>query len=175
MTQEVYLKKVNTNVNLVAPMMQPFLPTFVFRHKKENLQKCSLRGLEKREDFRFFSYPLHEPPPDFSHYLVLAVEAPPLSKDDAEHGLVILDATWRYAAKMEQTLGPLLSSLPRRSLPSHFRTAYPRRQQDCPNPETGLASLEAIYLAYSILGRNTDGLLDGYYWKNAFLEKNGLG
>jgi pre-rRNA-processing protein TSR3 len=37
--------------------MSRFLPTIILRHKKENLKKCSLRGLEPREDLRFFTYP----------------------------------------------------------------------------------------------------------------------
>jgi pre-rRNA-processing protein TSR3 len=58
-----------------------------------------------------------------------------------------------------------------RSLPSHYKTAYPRRQLDCPDPERGLASIEALYAAYSILGRSTDGLLDRYHWKEEFLSQ----
>jgi pre-rRNA-processing protein TSR3 len=59
-----------------------------------------------------------------------------------------------------------------RSLPDMFVTAYPRRQCDCPDQLRGLASVEALYVAYFITGRNTDGLLDNYHWKELFLEKN---
>ncbi len=58
-----------------------------------------------------------------------------------------------------------------RSLPSHYRTAYPRRQQDCPDPERGLASIEAIYLCYLLLQRQTKGILDHYYWKEQFFKQ----
>jgi pre-rRNA-processing protein TSR3 len=60
----------------------------------------------------------------------------------------------------------------RSSVPSCFETAYPRRQPDCPDPSKGLASIEALYLAYVILGKPPTGLLDNYYWKELFLEKN---
>lgn len=153
--------------------MQPFLPTIIFRHKKENIKKCSLKGLEKREDFQFFTYPISQIP-DLTHYTLLCLDAPPLSSEDSHRGLLVLDATWRYASKMLQQLAPSLNAVNRRSIPSDYRTAYPRRQNDCPNPETGLASIEAIYAAYHILSWNTQGLLDNYYWKELFFKKNNV-
>lgn len=152
--------------------MQTFPLTVVIRHRLENLKKCSLRGLESRSDFQFFTYPYKELP-DLSGYIVLTVEAPPLTKDDADKGLLLLDATWRYAEKM---IKPFLgkSNYLYRSLPPHYRTAYPRCQNDCPDPERGLASIEALYLCYHLLGRDPSGLLDNYYWKTPFLEKNNI-
>jgi hypothetical protein len=35
--------------------------------------------------------------------------------------------------------------------------------------------VEALYLAYHILGRPTDGLLDSYRWAEEFLRANALG
>lgn len=150
--------------------MQSYPPTVVIRHRLENLKKCSLRGLELRPDFVFLTYP-YSTLPDLVDYIILTLEAPPLSEKDASHGLLILDATWRYAAKMYCPL----QDQPRfiyRSLPAHYRTAYPRRQLDCPDPERGLASIEAIYLSYRLLQRETTGLLDLYYWKENFLKTN---
>jgi pre-rRNA-processing protein TSR3 len=85
--------------------------------------------------------------------------------------LLVIDATWRYAAKMLKSLENQPQFL-YRSLPAHYRTAYPRRQEDCPDPIRGLASLEAIFLSYHLLQRETAGLLDHYYWKKQFLEIN---
>ncbi|MBA3722395.1 MAG: hypothetical protein H0W88_08330 [Parachlamydiaceae bacterium] len=154
--------------------MQQFPQTVVIRHRLENLKKCSLRGLENRDDFLFFRFPYQELElPDLSNYIVLTIDAPPLTKEDLAHGLLVIDATWRYAEKMIQ---PFLgkSQYIYRSLPYHYRTAYPRRQNDCPDPTRGLSSVEAIFLSYHILGRDTTGLLDLYYWKNNFLEINQL-
>ena len=39
-------------------------------------------------------------------------------------------------------------------------------------PAVGLATIEAIYAAYRVLGRDTTGLLDGYHWAEPFLELN---
>lgn len=148
--------------------MFAFPPTLIFRHRKENLKKCSLRGLEDREDLQFWTYPLKELPP-VEGYLLLALNAPPLTREDKSRGLLLLDGTWRYAAKMQERLALPLEL---RSLPAGCVTAYPRRQEDCQDPLRGLASVEALFVAYSVLGRETAGLLDGYYWKELFLEKN---
>ncbi len=152
--------------------MQSFPPTVVIRHRLENLKKCSLRGLESRSDFIFLTYP-YKSLPDLSGYIILAVDAPPLSVDDAKRGLLVLDATWRYAEKMMKPLHQQPQYI-YRSLPHHYRTAYPRCQHDCPDPERGLASIEAIYLSYRLMGRSVEGLLDRYYWKEQFLRINQL-
>lgn len=157
--------------------MQQFISTFVLRHRKENLKKCSLRGLEIREDFRFETYPLAPSIaefPDLSHYILLDINAPPLGEEDNALGLFIIDATWRYAGLMAKQMEPLTKSMTKRSIPACYRTAYPRRQTDCPFPECGLASIEAIYVAYYILKRDVSGLLDHYYWKESFLKINSL-
>lgn len=151
--------------------MQPYPPTVIVRHRKENLKKCSLTGLEDRSDMRFFSYP-NATWPCLDDYVFLSLDAPPLSAKDASHGLLILDATWRKASVISRVLDPYLKNTIKRSLPSHYHTAYPRRQDDCLDPDHGLASVEALFLAYLLLGRDTTGLLDHYYWKDAFLQKN---
>ena len=151
--------------------MNLFPPTVVIRHRRENLKKCSLRGLESREDFIFLSYP-YASLPDLRNYILLTIDAPPLTPIDAGSGLLVLDATWRLADKMHRSLPPHLFLY--RSLPSHYRTAYPRRQEDCPDPTRGLASVEAIYLSYYLLQRDVTGLLDSYYWKEEFLKTNNM-
>lgn len=144
-------------------------PTIIWRHRKENLKKCSLRGLESRKDFQFYSYP-NQALPNLSSYIMLSLDAPPLELNDGMYGLLILDATWRYAEDMAKRIEPTQTI--KRSIPSHYRTAYPRKQTECIDPERGLASIEAIYIAYHIFGRDTTGLLDNYYWKDAFLQLN---
>jgi len=141
-----------------------FPPTIILRHRRENLKKCSLRGLESRNDMVFLTYPTSALP-DLKGYCVLSLNAPELTLEDAHLGLFLIDGTWRYAEKMAKSLTRPFTC---RSLPAHVRTAYPRRQLDCPDPERGLASVEALYLAYTILGRNTEGILDHYHWKNQF-------
>ena len=118
----------------------------------------------------FYTYP-RESLPVVNGYILLTLNAPPLTKEDSDRGLLILDGTWRYAEKMMQRLDPSME-LVERSLPSEIKTAYPRKQEDCSDPERGLASIEAIYAAYYIMGRDVEGLLDHYYWGDDFLELN---
>ncbi len=148
--------------------MFTFPPTIILRHRRENLKKCTLRGLEGRPDFQFFTYP-QSTLPDLSNYILLSMDAPPLTADDRERGLFLIDGTWRYAAQMERQL-PHPHLFQRRSLPATLSTAYPRRQDDCPDPHRGLASIEALYAAYTILERPTENLLDNYHWKDNFLK-----
>ncbi len=145
-------------------------PTLIWRHKRENRKKCSLRGLETRKDFYFVSYP-NPIPLNLKTYLVLDVQAPLLTEKDTNYSILLLDGTWRYTSLMKKNLP---SSIEKRSLPSHFVTAYPRKQEDCPDPKRGLASIEALFLAFWILGKNAEGLLDNYFWKDLFLERNNL-
>ncbi|QVL58159.1 MAG: hypothetical protein KFB93_03515 [Simkaniaceae bacterium] len=150
--------------------MNAFLPTTILRHRKENLKKCSLHGLESREDLHFLTYPI-DPIPFLENAIILDLEAPPLTKEDHGHQLFLIDGTWKYAAVMARQL-PHNKEWIRRSLPPEIRTAYPRKQTDCSDPERGLASVEALYIAHYILGYETKGLLDHYYWKSQFLEIN---
>ena len=138
------------------------MKTVIWRHRRENLKKCSLRGLETHPDLLFYTYPT-DPLPDLSHYLLLKVGAPPLTIADSERGLLLIDGTWRLAEVMAKQLPWKLEG---RSLPTHYKTAYPRT----PNPESGLATVEALYLAHHILGRSTENLLDHYIWKELFMS-----
>jgi pre-rRNA-processing protein TSR3 len=146
-----------------------FPPTLILRHKRENLKKCTLSGLENRADFVFLTYPLPKLP-NIDQYCILTIDAPQLSPNDASRGLLLIDGTWRYAQVMSKII-PTEGAHVYRSLPPYYKTAYPRRQLDCPDPERGLASIEALYAAYSILGRPTVGLMDRYHWKEEFLSQ----
>jgi pre-rRNA-processing protein TSR3 len=148
--------------------MSNFLPTIILRHRKENLRKCSLSGLETRADLRFYRYPNDlSALPILNNYLILDLSAPPLTKEDSQWGLLLIDGTWNYAEKMAKALPPL----EKRSLPAHIVTAYPRKQTGCRDPQRGLASIEALYIAHLITGRDTRGLLDHYHWKEQFLRE----
>jgi hypothetical protein len=63
--------------------------------------------------------------------------------------------------------------VPPRSLHG-YRTAYPRVSRLGTDPDNGLASAEALFIAYYVLGRSADGLLDHYHWAEEFLRLNNL-
>ena len=149
--------------------MQPSFPiTIVVRHSRESPRKCSILPLRHRSDLRFCQYPVKERSP-LEGYVRLSAEGPELSTSDADRGLLLLDGSWRWAAAMTRDF----QDVPPRSLHA-YRTAYPRVSKQGTDPDNGLASVEALYLAYRILGRPTAGLLDHYRWAEEFLIVNRL-
>src|SRR5690606_33784743 len=97
----------------------------------------------------------------------LGLGGPQLSADDAACGLLVLDGTWRLAETMEADY----QDVPVRTLPA-WETAYPRVSKLFEDPLGGLATIEAVYAAHHILGRDVSGLLDEYYWRDEFLAAN---
>ena len=148
-------------------MTLAFPPTVIVRHPHENPRKCSVLPLRGRPDLLFLGYPVTNRPP-LDGYVRLAAEGPPLTAADAGCGLLLLDGSWRWAAAMTRDF----LDVPPRSL-SGWKTAYPRSSKRGTDPDNGLASVEALFVAYHILGRPTAGLLDHYRWAAEFLRANG--
>ncbi len=142
------------------------VPVIIIRHPKERLSKCTLEPLRERPDLTFyrakkgFKF-------DAGGHILLAMDAPPLSPADAGRPLLFLDGTWRRLPQLEACLEgePL-----RRSLPAGIRTAYPRVSKIFTDPEGGLASVEALYVAKKILGDDDPAILSEYRWKEKFLK-----
>jgi pre-rRNA-processing protein TSR3 len=141
-------------------------PTVIVRHPRENTHKCSVWPLRGRADLIFLAYPVAERP-DLGGYLRLAADGPPLTAADAGRGILLLDGSWRRADTMTRDF----ADVEPRSL-SGWKTAYPRVSKLGTDPDNGLASVEALYIAYHLLGLPTGGLLDHYRWAEAFLESN---
>lgn len=147
---------------------QFMIQTLILRHPKERLSKCSLEPLRGQDGYAFYrSKPGLEL--DVGGKIVLAVDAPTLSKTDQGKELVLLDSTWRLLPDLQACL---VGEPVYRSIPGGFQTAYPRVSKIGDNPEAGLASIEALYLALRMMGDDRPEMLDGYYWKADFLEKN---
>jgi pre-rRNA-processing protein TSR3 len=142
------------------------LPTIIVRDPKENPRKCSILPLKDRADIVLLRYPV-KTPPSFRGYIRLADEGPPLTAADGDAGLLLLDGSWRSARAMSRAF----ADVPPRSLHG-YRTAFPRVSKLGTDPDNGLASVEALFLAYHILGRPTQGLLDHYHWADEFLRLN---
>jgi pre-rRNA-processing protein TSR3 len=143
-----------------------FPPTLIVVHPRERRQKCTVEPLRGRPGFIFWTFP-ETGPQSLQCYVRLGLGGPDLSRDDAGRGLLVLDGTWRLAAGMEARF----ADIPIRSL-QPWQTAYPRVSKLFDDPAAGLATIEAIFAAYHILGRDTSGLLDEYYWRDEFLRKN---
>jgi pre-rRNA-processing protein TSR3 len=146
----------------------------VIRHRKERKSKCSLQPLVSHPDFVFYS---HDKPERWTHLpgpapgsVRLDFTGPPISAQDAAPRLLIVDGTWRYAGSIGQH--PKIALCQPRSLLEDWKTAYPRRQTLCQDPEKGLASVEALFAAFLQMGKLEMTWLDHYYWKQDFLNKN---
>lgn len=150
------------------PESIPNPPTVIVVHPRENRKKCSVEPLRGRTGFEFATFRTSAPVElSAAQYVRLGIGGKVLGPDDAQQGLLVLDGTWRWAEAMEAPY----RHLPIRSLPP-WRTAYPRVSKIFDDPDTGLATIEAIWLAYWCLGRDTAGLLDHYRWGEQFLQIN---
>ena len=141
-------------------------PTIIVVHPRERRSKCTVNGLRGRDGFVFWKYP-GQGPQSLENYVRLGFGGPAIDPGDAGKGLLILDGTWRWAETMERDY----EDLPIRSLPP-LQTAYPRVSRTYDDPDGGLATIEALYAAYRVMGRDTDGLLDDYHWAEEFCESN---
>ncbi len=149
-------------------MNSSYPPTVVVRHPRENPRKCSILPLRGRSDLVFLTYPVREPLA-LEDYIRLAADGPELSVSDTARGVLLLDGSWRWAESMNRTF----LAVPPRALHG-WKTAYPRTSKLGTDPDNGLASVEALFVAYHLLGRPTAGLLDHYRWAEEFLRLNGL-
>jgi pre-rRNA-processing protein TSR3 len=141
-------------------------PTIIVVHPRERRSKCSVEPLRGRPGFIFWDYP-QRGSESLEGYVRLGLGGELLTPADADRGLLVLDGTWKYAARMEAAY----AELPVRSL-GPWRTAYPRRSKLYADPLEGLATIEAIFAAYIQMGRDPSGLLDHYHWRDRFLAEN---
>ena len=144
------------------------LPTVIVRHTAENPKKCSVWPLRGREGIVFLNYPV-KTRPDLTGYVRLSADGPPLGPASEEKGILLLDGSWRWAGAMERDF----ADVEPRSLHG-WVSAYPRVSKLGTDPDNGLASVEALFVALRLLGRPTEGLLDHYRWAEEFLAANGL-
>jgi pre-rRNA-processing protein TSR3 len=140
-------------------------PTVIVVHPKERRSKCTVEHLRRDPRFVFHRFPSR--PQNLNGYVQLGLGGPELSIDDASRGLLVLDGTWRWVEQM----APDFADVPIRSLPP-LRTAYPRNSKLFTDPPQGLATIEAIYAALSILGRDTSQLWGSYSWADEFVRRN---
>jgi rRNA small subunit aminocarboxypropyltransferase len=148
----------------------------IVRDGRESARKCSLTALRSRPEIRpglspeiqFRSW-VRERPLEVGDCTLLHPEGERLSRADLGRPLLLVDSSWRHLA---QVLRDLRGTLAARSIPEGFVTAYPRRSRVFADPESGLASLEALYVALAILAAPRPDLLEGYRFAPEFLERN---
>jgi pre-rRNA-processing protein TSR3 len=143
------------------------LDILIVHDPREPAKKCSLTPLRGMPGVRFV--PLRPGQrADAGRRLWLHPDGEELSPADRGIGILLVDCTWRRLEKLSACIdGELL----RRRLP-RLVTAYPRRSKLTPDPEHGLASVEALYAATALLDGPRPELLEGYRWAAQFLATN---
>jgi pre-rRNA-processing protein TSR3 len=134
---------------------------------REPAKKCSLTPLRGMRGVRFV--PVRgDQRVDAGRRIWLHPEGDELGPDDRGIGLLLIDCIWRRVPALSKRIdGELL----RRRLPNLI-TAYPRRSKLTPDPEHGLASVEALYAALALLDAPCPALLAHYRWAAEFLAAN---
>lgn len=134
---------------------------------REPAKKCSLTPLRGMPGVRFVSARGGQRV-DAGRRIWLHPEGEELSQADRGVGLLLVDCTWRRLPKLSACID---GELFRRRLPN-LVTAYPRRSKLTPDPEHGLASVEALYAATALLNGPRPELLARYRWAAEFLAAN---
>jgi len=139
----------------------------ILRDPRESVAKCSLTPLRGLEGIRFVSY-YPDRRLEAAGRILLHPDGDELTEADRGADLLLIDCAWRRVDTLLRTVD---GDLRRRRLPP-LRTAYPRRSKAYDDPPTGLASVEALYAAFAILGDPRPDLLEGYPWGEEFLRLN---
>ena len=143
------------------------LDIVILRDPRESVKKCSLTPLRGTPGVRFLTYH-HERTHDVGERILLHPEGEEFREEDEGRGLLLVDCAWRRVGALTKTLN---GTFHRRRLPV-LKTAYPRKSHVFEDPDTGLASVEALYAALCYLGRPAPELLAGYRWREEFLALN---
>jgi pre-rRNA-processing protein TSR3 len=144
--------------------------TIIIRLNKESPKKCSLTPLRQRDDLDIEWYHCNlGDEVEVGAVTLLHPDGVPLTSADAERPLLLIDSSWRDLPRMLSTVH---GDFALRCLPKSLVTAYPRKSKTFEDPETGLASVEALHAATVRLGRRDDSLLEGYYFGDKWLELN---
>jgi len=143
------------------------LDILIVHDPREPANKCSLTPLRGMEGVRFVPVRAGQRV-DAGRRIWLHPDGDELGPADRGIGLLLVDCTWRRLSKLSSCID---GELRRRRLPK-LVTAYPRRSKLTPDPENGLASIEALYAATALLDGPRPELLASYHWAAAFLAAN---
>ncbi len=141
----------------------------------ETANKCTITPLRERSDFKFF--------PVFGQGPLGPLRAPILLHPDGKcltnidrvlpvTALASVDCVWRRLPKILTRLSWVSAPPVLAKVPDGFVTAYPRRGRPSADPEGGLATIEALFIAAALLGNWDVSLLSRYYFGRAFVKRN---
>ncbi len=145
----------------------------------ETPNKCTIAPLSDRPDFRLFRVRGDGPLGPLTAPILLHPEGECLASlrnqiSPAPGVLAAIDCIWRrlprILARTQWREGQALPVLAK--IPQGFHTAYPRVSYQTKDPDGGLATIEAIFIAAALLGHWDPSLLAKYYFARAFLDRN---
>ena len=148
----------------------------VLMDARENKKQCSVYPLRERPDFRLRYFDRKQSPlAPFQADFLLHIDGECLSEMKLEprpsFSVATIDCTWK---KLAPALARVEAPLPRFArIPADFATAYPRKSKTPGlDPDGGLATIEALFIAAAFLGSWDETLLEKFHFKNQFLELN---
>lgn len=143
----------------------------------ETPNKCTITPLAFRSDFRLF--------PVFGEGKIGPLSAPLLLHHEGEcltnlrqelgrvPAIASIDCVWRRVAHLVAKTAWVDGVRPRLArIPDGFCTAYPRVGSPSTDPATGLATIEALFIAAALVGHYDPTLLARYYFAERFIEIN---
>jgi pre-rRNA-processing protein TSR3 len=140
--------------------------------KGETPNKCTILPLADRADFLIMRPARSEPIPTLTGDLLLHPDGELLSQIKGLNvkRLSVIDSNWKWLPLLMGRVQPPVPRLAR--IPAGFKTAYPRRSKKNTDPEEGLATIEAVFIAAAFLGHWDETLFAKYHFGAEFLAMN---
>jgi pre-rRNA-processing protein TSR3 len=140
----------------------------------ESPNRCTIAPLADRADFRliYVRGSGERPQGPFASPILLHPDGECLTRvaQTEVTGIATIDCVWK---RLPPLLARLAGPVPRPvRIPAGFETAYPRRNKHGLDPDGGLATIEAIFIAAALAGHWDETLLARYYFGRRFIELN---
>ncbi|MBM4253366.1 MAG: DUF367 domain-containing protein [Deltaproteobacteria bacterium] len=143
--------------------------------RSERINKCTILPLADHPAMEIVRYHRGRPIPALSGEMLLhpdgvSLDAVASSQRHEVNVLAAIDCTWKRLGAVLRLVEQPLPRLVR--IPPGFVTAYPRRNKQNRDPDAGLATIEAVFIAAAFLGHWDESLLSRYAFGQAFLDLN---
>ena len=144
-------------------------PIKIIRYSRVDRKQCSLTALEGRPDLEFHNEKAIGIA-DLNGCVLLHPDGIELSEADKDKSIILVDAHWKKAMKIVTQLDETYE-LEKRGI-TGFSTAFPRTNGLNGDPVNGLRSCECLWVIKNLFGERDDSLLDDYYFREEFFERN---
>jgi ribosome biogenesis protein Tsr3 len=146
----------------------------VIIHPEETPNKCTIAPLADRFDFNLIRVKGASTLGPLKAQVLLHHEGESLldlaKKLPEVDGIACVDCAWRHLDRLLMRIEKPLPGMAR--IPDGFLTAYPRHSRKMTDPSSGLATIEALFVASALLGNWDLSLLSAYHFGQRFIELN---